>query len=181
MSYQLAIYVDQDKCISCNTCHQACYLTSDSEINVIQNRVQPTIGPEHFFTTCVHCKNPICVAVCPEKNYQKRHDGIVIRKANRCQLCLRCVNSCPFGAINLHPKTNNVMKCDFCVDRIDVGTDPLCIDSCITGALSLVKIEPSDQMKHTTFSMNFDTPIMEYASPSIIFSEKRTTTFFRRG
>lgn len=168
MSYQLAIFIDQNKCIDCKSCLEACIFSNKRGITLNNN----TPGSDHFSNVCVHCQNPVCVAVCPEKNFQKRYDGIVIRQANRCRLCFLCINSCPFNAISLNPETNNIEKCDFCVERIDQGVEPLCIDCCATGALSLIKIDPAAPSKNKIYFTGFNTPIMSYSYPAIVFSEK---------
>src|SRR5690606_22278368 len=91
--------------------------------------------PLHISISCNHCRNPVCVTVCPENNFRKRKDGIVIHEASNCQGCMRCITACPFKAPKLNPRTNRAEKCNFCVDRLDEGLQPICVESCVTAAL----------------------------------------------
>lgn len=185
MTYQLTFYFDDNKCIDCKTCEQACvdYYSSEAiHTNTHRYEPNPNTYSACFFITCFHCKNPTCVAVCPEKNFQKRYDGIVVRKSDRCQLCLRCIKSCPFHAIKLNPRTNKITKCNFCVERIDQGLKPVCIENCITGALSLIKVNNHNQTPTPITFSNYLTPMMGYSNPSIMLAEKKIgKTFLRKG
>ena len=85
--------------------------------------------------------NPVCISICPENNFQKRWDGIVVHEASHCQACMRCITACPFHAPKLNPKTNRADKCNFCIERIDQGLKPVCVENCVTGALSMMEIQ----------------------------------------
>ena len=105
--------------------------------------------------TCMHCKEPDCVKVCPTGASQKRDDGIVTVDGDRCMGCGCCVLSCPYGARHFLDKIYNyyeghetpfekagfknhrsgtVEKCDLCVARIEKGQEPACVAGCIANA-----------------------------------------------
>lgn len=95
---------------------------------------------------CNHCENPPCVRVCPTKATFKRPDGIVAMDYHRCVGCRFCMAACPFGARSFNfydprpfidrvnpeipTRTKGVVeKCDFCVERLDKGLNPLCVEA----------------------------------------------------
>lgn len=183
MTNQLTFNFNPNKCIDCYTCIQACY-----DYHGISNDIKalPVVKADKFaqftqtFSVCLHCKNPICVFVCPEGNFQKRYDGIVIRNSGRCQLCMQCIEACPFGAIKWDPVTNQIHKCDFCLERLDQGLQPICVENCITGALTFVKIKNELQVANPLSNNEFHVPMMEYAMPSFGIDEKQTGIIFLR-
>jgi molybdopterin-containing oxidoreductase family iron-sulfur binding subunit len=94
---------------------------------------------------CNHCDNPPCVRVCPTKATFKRDDGIVVMDMHRCIGCRFCMAACPYGSrsfnwtdprqyiekINKKYPTREkgvVEKCDFCMERLDRGEMPVCVE-----------------------------------------------------
>lgn len=147
---------------------------------VITYATKLTDQPVHFSISCNHCANPVCISVCPENNYQKRWDGIVVHESNHCQGCMRCITACPFQAPKLNPRTNRADKCNFCVERIDQGLKPVCVENCVTGALSVMKFD-ANQI-NSFASQKTDIPIVTYTKPSIVVITKKSgQTFFREG
>ncbi|GEA16045.1 MAG: hypothetical protein PWR22_1565 [Moorella sp. (in: firmicutes)] len=111
-----------------------------------------SIKGKPFIVLCNHCENPPCVRVCPTKATFKRRDGIVMMDYHRCIGCRYCMAACPYGArsfnfsdprpfikeINTAYPTREkgvVEKCNFCVERIDTGLPPACVEACPVGAL----------------------------------------------
>jgi molybdopterin-containing oxidoreductase family iron-sulfur binding subunit len=95
---------------------------------------------------CNNCDNPPCVRVCPTKATFKREDGIVMMDMHRCIGCRFCMAACPYGSRsfnwmdprpyidkeNMEYPTREkgvVEKCDFCVERIDNGLMPACVEA----------------------------------------------------
>lgn len=103
-----------------------------------------------FYTlSCQHCDMPACFAVCPTGATQKRDDGIVTVDSEKCIGCESCIAACPYEGVRtliespeyaLDFKTgdisvpdvveNTVTKCTFCIERIDRGERPACVDVC---------------------------------------------------
>lgn len=105
-----------------------------------------------FMVMCNHCDNPACVRVCPTKATFKREDGIVAMDYHRCIGCRYCMAACPYGARSFNfrdprpfikeenpefpTRTKGVVeKCNFCVERLAVGSPPACVEACKYGAL----------------------------------------------
>ncbi len=91
---------------------------------------------------CQHCAKPPCVDVCPTGASFKRADGIVLVDKHICIGCRYCMMACPYKARSFvheehdDQKTNaprgkgTVESCTFCVNRIDAGRIPACVEAC---------------------------------------------------
>lgn len=133
----------------------------------------------HLSISCNHCRNPVCVSICPENNFKKRRDGIVVHHADHCRGCMRCIKACPFHAPKLNPRKKRAEKCNLCVERIDRGLKPVCVENCITKALGIIVVNPDD-INNYAFN-NTDMPIKDYTKPSIFVIKKQTgKTFLRK-
>lgn len=99
-----------------------------------------------FPVLCNHCENPACVRVCPTQATFKRSDGIVAMDYHRCIGCRFCMAACPFGARSFNfqdprpfikqvnpdfpTRTKGVVeKCNFCVERLEKGLQPACVEA----------------------------------------------------
>lgn len=101
-----------------------------------------------FFALCNHCENPPCVRVCPTKATFKMPNGIVAMDYHRCIGCRFCMAGCPFGARSFNWKDPRLVlqeanynreyptrgigvveKCTFCVERLDKGLIPACVEA----------------------------------------------------
>jgi len=47
-----------------------------------------------------------------------------------------CMQSCQYGVIQFDQKAERSHKCDLCYDQIVFGEKPVCVDICLTNALS---------------------------------------------
>ena len=182
MTSRLVFSIDLNRCINCKTCEMACNdfygLMGMHRRNVVTIETDADESPLHISISCNHCVNPVCVYSCPENNFQVRKDGIVVHNPSRCKGCERCIQACPFDALKLNPKTNRVDKCNFCVDRIEQGLRPVCVENCITSALSIMKVD-EDEISENNFQ-NADVPIVAYTKPSIYIIKKQKGHIFLR-
>ncbi len=110
---------------------------------------------------CNHCDEPVCVPVCPADKvkmvlkdsitgktvtmevaatWKDPFNGTVQVDKERCIGCGACAEACPYGAryINKELADENslgkVDKCTYCVERLEVGLAPACVQTCISGA-----------------------------------------------
>jgi molybdopterin-containing oxidoreductase family iron-sulfur binding subunit len=152
--------IDTTKCSSgCDACVQAC--NTENGINeTLKDARQgsqwirkidlknPKTGQQHSLPMlCQHCANPPCVDVCPTGASMKRADGIVLVDRHTCIGCRYCMLACPYKARSLvhlrlteqNPEVPRgqgcVESCTFCVQRIDKGLKPACVESCPEGAM----------------------------------------------
>jgi len=152
------LFQDTKRCIGCYSC----------EVHCKANKVLPVgprpaqiiaVGPRmvnnlprtaHIFMPCFHCEQPWCVSACPTGAMQKRpEDGIVFVDSSLCVGCKTCVSACPWGAPQWDAESGKVVKCDYCMDRIDEGLEPACVTKCVTKCLHFGRVEDSTQIRRT--------------------------------
>ncbi len=113
----------------------------------LENAYLPSeIKELEFPALCNHCENPPCVRVCPTEATFKREDGIVNMDYHRCIGCRFCMTACPYNARSLNffdprlyideiypdfptREKGVVEKCNFCVERLEVGLEPYCVEA----------------------------------------------------
>ena len=91
---------------------------------------------------CQHCETPPCADVCPTGASFKRADGIVLVDKHICIGCRYCMMACPYKARSfVHEDLEDqkpwaprgkgtVEACTLCVDRVDAGEQPACVEAC---------------------------------------------------
>ena len=149
------IFVDFEYCVGCRACEVACKQENDlpvgprwSHVVTVEPRwVKGELCTDFVFTTCFQCAEPVCAYVCPTSAITKRDDGIVVIDEAKCNGCGLCVSACPFGAMYIDPEKNVAWKCSFCIDRIDHGLEPSCVQHCVGSALQYVT--PEELLKLT--------------------------------
>ena len=124
-----------ENCSGCRLCELACAIAhfgvnnpKKSAVRVLVTYPQPVV---RMPIVCSQCRVPVCADACPV-GALKRSDGVVHLDAEVCVSCMKCVESCPFGAIYAHEDIDHPIKCDMC------GGDPQCVKVCPKGALRLI-------------------------------------------
>ncbi len=140
----IGMLVDFDRCIGCFACETACKLEHELPMGPRLIRVMQ-IGPKkvgkhlkmiYYPMACFHCGRAPCVDACPTGAMIKRSkDGIVYVDSEKCIGCKQCMQACPFGAPQFDSRTGKVIKCNYCMHRIDKGLAPACVTKCSTNAL----------------------------------------------
>ncbi len=116
---------------------------------VPQGTYEEGLKTEMYTLACQHCDNPACVGVCPTGATTKREDGIVTVDYEKCIGCESCIAACPYTGVRTNADkpawpldfkvgdatvpdvvANTVSKCTFCIERIDRGERPACVDIC---------------------------------------------------
>lgn len=144
------IKFDKKRCILCDACLIHCKVKNKVPEGLSLNRIiadrliadkdgKPTAKVK--YQNCRHCKKPLCVPACPNGALYKRADGLVLVKENLCDGCGDCVEACPWHVPVVNPATEKIMKCDFCVDRIENGEEPACVTGCTAKALTFVRTD----------------------------------------
>lgn len=157
---RLGQVVDLKTCIACHACVAACKAENGTPPGVFWARVlereegkYPTARRIVIPVLCNHCQDPPCLRACPSGATTKRADGIVLVNQDKCVGCKACITACPYDTRFFIEKISGyfgkelapyervsyrkhqrgvVGKCNFCVDRIDKGLEPSCVQACPT-------------------------------------------------
>lgn len=84
---------------------------------------------------CFHCTNPACLKGCPAGAISKKEQGNVVIDQDRCIGCGYCNENCPFGVPKLDKAKMKSFKCTGCIDRVEAGLKPACVQVCQPGTL----------------------------------------------
>ncbi|MBI9079302.1 MAG: 4Fe-4S dicluster domain-containing protein [Pseudodesulfovibrio sp.] len=144
------IKFDKKRCIACDACLVHCKVKNKVPIGISLNRLiaegpiadkdgNPTAKLK--YQPCMHCKKPECVSACPTGAMYKREDGLVLVNEDLCDGCKACIAACPWQVPVFNDLTGRILKCDYCVDRVDAGGTPACVTGCTTNALTFVRSE----------------------------------------
>lgn len=138
---KLGMVIDMRRCTGCKACAVACKAEFNVPIGTWRSSVTDVVSgvypktQKHFVPTlCNQCDNPPCIPVCPvtpnKATSAREKDGTVVVDERTCIGCGACAEACPYGARFVHPDTDIASKCDFCVERIDNGVVPSCVNTC---------------------------------------------------
>jgi Fe-S-cluster-containing dehydrogenase component len=83
---------------------------------------------------------------------QRPRDGIVYIDQSLCVGCKSCITACPWGSPQWNPETGKVVKCDYCMDRIDEGLKPACVTKCVTHCLEFGKMQDVQRDRRQHFA-----------------------------
>jgi len=127
------LIVTPDRCTACRTCELACSFRHGRPQEPAVPRIRAfDMGgePRNVVLTCFQCDDAACVRVCPVAALSRdERTGAVVVAEERCIGCGSCVVACPFGQIEVDPRTDHAFKCDLC------GGSPACAAFCPTKAL----------------------------------------------
>lgn len=157
MSKQLGFYIDSSLCSGCKACMVSCKDKNNLDSRRAFRRIYEGRGGGfqkegegwasnvYAFTlsiSCNHCSDPICVKNCPTTAMTKRpEDGVVVVDRSKCIGCGYCAWSCPYSAPQMDHDSGQMSKCDFCIDLLAKGEDPVCVATCPLEAIQYGEIE----------------------------------------
>ncbi len=138
MTREYALIVNTKECFGCTTCEVACKQEHNLSIGPRLIRVCPDsprqiegkLQLRYVVTHCLHCSQPQCLDACPVNAINKREDGIVLINEELCTGCKDCIDACPLGVMCFNEEQGIAQKCDLCVDRVDRGLSPACVNAC---------------------------------------------------
>ncbi|HII47964.1 4Fe-4S dicluster domain-containing protein [Pyrobaculum aerophilum] len=84
---------------------------------------------------CMHCAAAPCARACPVGAIKVTGEGAVVINKEECIGCGYCEAACPYDV----PKKGSdgrYYKCTFCVDRIQNGRAPACVEVCPTNVFT---------------------------------------------
>lgn len=130
--------IDLRRCTGCQSCSLACKSEFQVPIGGFRSWVRvsekgkfPNTKKYFLPRNCNHCTDSQCVSVCPTGASQIREqDGVVIIDKDICIGCSACVAACPYNCRYFNKNTHTADKCDFCIDRVEKGIVPSCVNTC---------------------------------------------------
>lgn len=155
---QYGFFFRADNCIACHSCEAACSQKNGNSSQIAWRHVgyleggsyDPRCGPTDFLRlntsmACNHCSDPVCLKGCPTGAYVKYEKyGAVIQDPDICFGCQYCTWVCPYNAPAYNPEKGSVSKCNMCVDRLDLGLNPACVEACLGHALEFGEMGKRD-------------------------------------
>lgn len=157
MAKQLGFFIESSMCSGCRACQVACKDKNNLADGRAFRHIYEVRGGGYtrsgegyannvfaytMSISCNHCTDAICVTNCPTTAMTKRaEDGVVVVDTDKCIGCGYCAWSCPYGAPQLNAATGQMSKCDFCVDLLAKGEDPVCVATCPLNAIKYGDIE----------------------------------------
>ncbi len=152
---QIGFYFDQQRCTGCYACTVACRDWHDvSDTSVIWRRVvahesgiYPVLQLSYMSISCLHCADPPCAEACPaDAIYKREQDGVVLVDRSAClgkDSCGRfCSDACPYDIPQFGSEPDAKMqKCTLCVERLENGQKPVCVEACPMRALDAGPVE----------------------------------------
>jgi len=138
--------IDLNRCTGCQSCVIACKAQNktlqdkfNTKILTLEDGNYPHAKIVFTPVQCNQCENPPCVPACPVKATFKLPNGIVVTDWDKCQGIGACVPACPYEARFLDPRHKGqsggkVDKCDFCLNRLEQGLMPACVEACAASA-----------------------------------------------
>lgn len=137
--------IDLNKCVRCRTGYVACKRESNILAHprddkhpyeyyrlryVEWERGQyPLVRRAFIPVACMQCDDPICARFCPVDAINQRSDGVIVIDKKLCNGCGVCTQVCPYGAVYIN-SDGKADVCDFCLDRLERGLLPKCVEVC---------------------------------------------------
>ena len=174
-------FFDQSRCGDCRACSVACrtwYGIPEGPVKWVRmfawekGSFPDTIRVHTLFAPCYHCENPVCVDAANGAMYKEEKYGVVLIDPDKAtSIDLRKANqACPYGAIQFDSDAMDATasKCTMCIDRLEQGMMPVCVNACPFRALDF---GPLDTLltKYGTNRDLEDVPSSVTTTPSVIF------------
>jgi Fe-S-cluster-containing dehydrogenase component len=134
-----------ERCVGCGACVMACINENQIDIEqqmpfrlLKQNEYGDgeTLNITWFVHGCMHCADSPCAEACPKQCFHRESEfGLVQLDSTACVGCGQCKRACPFDAIQVTDR--KAVKCHGCLERLEFGQLPLCVQACPRRALTV--------------------------------------------
>ena len=146
-----AILCDVTRCVGCEECVSACVESNRLGKELPAERAHPDrlssrrltslvkVAPDTVARrSCLHCLEPACADACLVGALHKSPQGPVVYEADKCIGCRYCMLACPFSIPRYEwdQTLPFVIKCTMCVERLEEGKLPACVEACPYEALT---------------------------------------------
>jgi anaerobic dimethyl sulfoxide reductase subunit B (iron-sulfur subunit) len=176
---QYGFFIDQSRCIGCNSCTISCMQWNDIPPSPVkwmrvyqwEKGTFPNVRLHMLPVMCYHCENPVCVKACKNAAlYKEDTFGAVLVNSEKCQGSRRCWQACPYGAPQYDGDASGakMSKCNMCMDRLKQGLKPICVLSCSMRAL---EFGPLDDLvkRYGNLRRLEDMPRDAITRPAVVF------------
>ena len=141
---QYRFHFDATACVGCHCCEVACNEQNANPDEIKWRRVGEMEMGEFPDTlqlfnsmSCNHCIDPECLKGCPTESYIKLDNGIVWHDDPSCIGCQYCTWNCPYEVPTYNADRGIVTKCHMCVDKLEAGQTPACVQACPSNAIEI--------------------------------------------
>jgi len=152
---QYRFHFDATACVGCHCCEAACNEQNGNDAEIKWRRVAemetgifPEVSQLFNSMSCNHCVEPECLNGCPTESYIKLDNGIVFHEDESCIGCQYCTWNCPYEVPVFNPDRGIVTKCHMCVDKLEVGETPSCVQACPAGAIEIEVVNKDEWIKN---------------------------------
>ena len=152
---QYRFHFDATACVGCHCCEAACNEQNNNSADVKWRRVGemeggvfPNVSQLFNSMSCNHCIDPACMNGCPTESYIKLDNGIVFHDDDVCIGCQYCTWNCPYEVPVMNYDRGIVTKCHMCVDKLEVGETPSCVQACPAGAIEIEVVHKDTWIKY---------------------------------
>jgi tetrathionate reductase subunit B len=135
--------IDVSRCIDCRACLVSCRVENSvpedhTRIWVRDLGVEgefPNLKQTFVPYNCMHCEEPPCTEVCTSgATYKDPENGLIQIDQEACIGCGLCLPACPYNVRYLNPETGKADKCNGCIQRVEQGLQPACVQTCVGDA-----------------------------------------------
>lgn len=134
--------IDTARCSGCQSCMVACKLQTRTREGRFNTRITaketgnyPKTALAFDAEICRHCDPAPCVDACATGAAFVHPSGIVLTDWQKCDATGACIDACPYDARFRDDRfAGKADKCDLCLDRIEQGLVPACVENCPTNA-----------------------------------------------
>ncbi len=141
---QYRFHFDATACVGCHCCEVACNEQNGNPDDIKWRRVGEMEAGQFPDTlqlfnsmSCNHCIEPECLKGCPSNAYIKLENGIVFHDDPNCIGCQYCTWNCPYEVPVFNADRGIVTKCHMCVDKLENGQTPACVQACPSNAINI--------------------------------------------
>lgn len=136
---KISLNINTVECVGCYACEIACKQEHNLPVGPRLIRVYSEGNQQidgklqlrYRIEYCRQCSPAPCQAACPVNAIGTRDDGIVVIDEALCNGCGKCIEACPYQAMQFDAMKKVAQKCDLCVSKLlDKGLQPACVATC---------------------------------------------------